>query len=78
MVKINKNTTYLERQVASNKSNNRCYKPQNFRDWWLGKKQIYLGMLTIPKELHGKKIKFKIEIMEEINNKNKQNLERKT
>lgn len=51
--------------MTSDKNHPRSYNPHNFRNWWFGKKQIFLGAVAIPKELHGKKIRFKIEIVKE-------------
>lgn len=35
------------------------------RDWWLANLHIYLGNIKIPSPLHGKRVKFYMEIMKD-------------
>ena len=38
----------------------------NARNWYLGKNRITLGTVVIPEKYWGKRIRFKIEIVEEV------------
>jgi len=59
MVYINKQG-YLERKIngSTNKINDSAK-----RNWWFGVyNSIWLGRISIPKRLQGKRLRFKIEI----------------
>lgn len=44
------------------------------RDWWLGVERIYIGYVSIPKELRGKRLRFRIEVKESENTQKKARL----
>lgn len=50
-------------------SNKGRYGKHNYRDWWLPKWSsglfISFSILTIPNELEGKKLRFKVEVLED-------------
>ena len=39
--------------------------PQNYRHWWLGKRQIVLGTVCLPQEYVGKRIMFKVVVVDD-------------
>ena len=49
---------YITRRTVSGKVD-------SFRDWWLGKDRVQLGQVRLPKELIGKRIRFKVEVMKD-------------
>lgn len=52
----NKKVKVMHREVSSAKS---------YRDWWLGNQQIRWKSITLPRELWGKRIRFKVEVLDE-------------
>ena len=67
--------TYLTRKPVGAQSNNgkQNTKQKVWRNWWLVKYQtnnknigtIHLGTITIPEEYVGKRVRFKIEVIED-------------
>lgn len=37
---------------------------RDYRDWWLCTDKIHLGEVWVPMKYHGKRIRFKIEVLE--------------
>lgn len=56
---------YVARVRCGRKGKNKPSLSSRSRNWWLGKERIQLGNVKIPEEYRGKRIRFKIEILED-------------
>ena len=55
---------YVERRTT--KGSGRSSNPADWRNWWLVKhKWVNLGQVCIPQHLLGKRVRFKMEIIED-------------
>jgi len=57
------NQGYLESAPVTARCRGRR-KEKDYRNRWLAKSHIYLGMLSLPKKHWGKRIRFKVEFEE--------------
>lgn len=64
MAKIDSNG-YLERRTSGSHTGKNYVRSSVYRNWWLGKPIITLYNITIPKHLHGKRLRFKVEVVKE-------------
>ena len=69
MTIVNHETMFIERRTTSGKTlrkvlKGRIRKDENFRDWWLVPQNncISLGVVTLPKNLVGNHVQFKLII----------------
>ena len=65
---------YLERKTVRRRGGSKRDTDANYRDWWLikhssdgpnGRMYLHRGNIYVPKELVGKRIRFKIEVLED-------------
>jgi len=62
MVRIN-NQGYLERKVTGSKGGYK-EKVTDYRNWWLAWDRVDLNTVRIPEQYRGKRVRFKIEIVD--------------
>ena len=59
---------YVSRKVTrggkTTRGVNKGYDAKSYREWWLGKKIISIGHISLNKEYWGKKIRFKLDVEE--------------